>query len=338
MMYLGELCALGAALVWATAVIFFRKSGETTPPFSLNLFRVGISALVLTSLAMASGETIFEGRAPADLMWLAVSGVVGIALSDTLFHRSLNMVGAGLNAIVDCLYSPFVAVFAFMLLGERLGPWQLGGMMLVLVGVLVTSNAVPPAGSTKKDLVLGILWGAAAMATLAIGVIWAKPVLEGSSVLWASAIRQIASFAAMAPIALAVPERKKIWGVFRPSSSWKYTLPGTVLGSILALLLWLSGMKYTEAGTAAVINQTSTVFILVLASVFLHEPFTRRRWLAAGLAIAGILMVMKGKPVEPEFPADQRQKTRCETPADPAARFEMPPPDYPDSRYEAPPG
>lgn len=294
MMYLGELCALGAAMVWATAVILFRKSGETTPPFSLNLFRVGISALVLTPLALASGETIFEGRAPADLMWLAVSGVVGIAVSDTLFHRCLNMVGAGLNAIVDCLYSPFVAVFAFMLLGERLGPWQLGGMMLVLVGVMVTSNAVPPAGSTKKDLVVGILWGAGAMATLAIGVIWAKPVLEGNSLLWAAAIRQIASFAVMAPVALVLPERKKIWGVFRPNSSWRFTLSGTLCGSVLSMLLWLAGMKFTEAGTAAIINQTATVFILVLASVFLREPFTAKRWIAAALAIAGILMVTFG--------------------------------------------
>ncbi len=31
------------------------------------------------------------------------------------------------------------------------------------------------------------------------------------------------------------------------------------------------------AGSAAIINQTSTVFILVLASIFLKEPFTARR-------------------------------------------------------------
>jgi drug/metabolite transporter (DMT)-like permease len=85
-----------------------------------------------------------------------------------------------------------------------------------------------------------------------------------------------------------------VWSVFRPNPSWRYTLPGTVLGSFLALLLWLAGMKLTEAGKAAILNQTSTIFILVLASLFLREPFTARRWLAAGLAIAGILMVTFG--------------------------------------------
>lgn len=294
MVYLGELCALGAALVWATAVILFRRSGETTPPFALNLFRVGVSGVLLTALVLATGQPLFHGRAANDLTWLALSGIVGIAVSDTLFHRCLNMVGAGLNAIVDCLYSPFVAVFAFLLLGEKLGPWQLAGMVVVVGGVLMTTSAVPPPGSSQRDVTFGLLWGCAAMATLALGVIWAKPVLETSSLLWATAIRQIASFAVMAPVAMVMRDRKKIWSVFWPSSSWRFSLPGTVLGSFVALLLWLAGMKYTEAGTAAIINQTNTVFLLVLASIFLKEPFTARRWVAAGLAIAGILMVTFG--------------------------------------------
>ncbi len=294
MLYLGELCALGAALVWAAAVILFRKSGETTAPFALNLYRVGVSGVMLTVLVLATGQPLFAGRSTADLGWLALSGIIGIALSDTLFHRCLNMVGAGLNAIVDCLYSPFVAVFAFVLLGERLGPWQLGGMALVIGGVLVTSKAIPPPGSNRRDLVVGILWGVGAMSTLALGVVLAKPVLETNSVLWASAIRQIASFSVMAPVALAMADRKRVWSVFRPDRSWRFSFPGTVLGSFLALLLWLAGMKLTEAGKAAVLNQTSTVFILVLASLILREPFTARRWLAAGLAIAGIMMVTFG--------------------------------------------
>jgi len=294
MTYFGELCALGAAIVWATAVICFRKSGETTPPFALNLFRVGVSGVLLTALVMTTGQSLVQGRSAADLAWLAASGLVGIALSDTLFHKSLNMVGAGLNAIIDCLYSPCVALFAFLLLGERLGPWQLGGMVLVVSGVVLTTKAMPPPGSTKRDLLGGILWGIGAMITLALGIIWAKPVLGTNSVLWASAIRQIASFAVMAPIAAIHPERRKIWSVFRPQPSWKFTVPGTLLGSFLALLFWLAGMKYTEAGTAAVINQTSTIFLLILASVFLREPFTLRRWIAAALALAGILLVTFG--------------------------------------------
>jgi drug/metabolite transporter (DMT)-like permease len=59
----------------------------------------------------------------------------------------------------------------------------------------------------------------------------------------------------------------------------------------MALLFWIGGMKYTETGVAAVLNQTSTVFVLVLATLVLKEPFGPRRFIAATLATSGILLV-----------------------------------------------
>ena len=294
MQYAGELYSLGAASIWAVAVILLRRSGETTTPFSLNLFRVGVSSMLLVVVLVVSGQPLWPERASADYFWLVVSGITGVALSDTFFQMSLNRVGAGINAIVDCLYSPFVVAFAFVLLNERLGPMQLAGMALVIVGVMITSRAIPPEGATRRDLVIGILWGAAAMATLGISVVWAKPALANGSLLWATTFRQVAAFIAMVPVALVHPGRRAIWSVYRPRADWRFILPATMLGSFFGLLLWLGGMKYTEAGSAAIINQTSTVFILVLASIFLKEPFTARRWAAAGLAIGGILLVTFG--------------------------------------------
>jgi drug/metabolite transporter (DMT)-like permease len=69
-------------------------------------------------------------------------------------------------------------------------------------------------------------------------------------------------------------------------------LPGTVLGSFLSLIFWIAGMKYTQAGVAAILNQTSTIHILVLSAIFLGEPLTRRKMGAAALALTGILMVI----------------------------------------------
>jgi len=293
-MYLGEIMSLGAALVWAFAVLFLRKSGETASPFALNLFRVGVSTLLLLATLLAMREPLLPERTTDDYLVLAVSGVFGIALSDTFFHKCLNLVGAGLCSIIDCLYSPLVAVAAFLMLGEGLVGWQLAGMGLVIGGVLVTTRAVPPAGATRKDLLQGICWGTAAMATLAFGVVLAKPALEDGSLLWAATVRQAASFAVMAPVALLLPQRRAIWSVFVPRRDWRFVLPGTVLGSYLALLLWLGGFKHTGAGIAAILNQTSTIFVLILAAIFLREPLTARRWFAAGLALVGILMVTFG--------------------------------------------
>jgi drug/metabolite transporter (DMT)-like permease len=104
-------------------------------------------------------------------------------------------------------------------------------------------------------------------------------------------MRQLGSLAVLLPAAIIVPRYRRSFGVFRPSASWKFTLPATLLGSYLALMAWITGMKYTLTGVASILNQTSTVFILLFATLILREPFTRRKLVAVVLAIAGIVVV-----------------------------------------------
>jgi drug/metabolite transporter (DMT)-like permease len=291
---MGELFSLSAAVVWACAVILLRRSGETVPPFDLNLFRVGISSPLFVLVLVATGTPLLPAVAREDILVLALSGAVGIALSDTLFHRCLNQVGAGVTAIVDCLYSPLTALFALLMLGERLGAVQFAGMGLVIGGVILATRVRLPAGTTRRQLLVGILWGVLAMTTLALGIVLAKPVLGRAPLLWVVTTRQLSALLCLLPAALLSSRRRAILAVFRPGPTWRFTLGGTLLGSFLALIFWVAGMKYTLAGVAAVLNQTSTIYILVLASLFLREPFTRRKLAAAMLALGGIVLVVWG--------------------------------------------
>lgn len=290
---MGEICALSCALVWAFAVVLFRRSGESMPPLALNLFRVGFSSLLFLVTLAATDKGLLH-RAPAgDYLLLIGSGIVAIAISDTLFHAALNRVGAGINAVVDTLYSPLTAFGAFAFLGERLDAWQVGGMVLVISSVVVATRMEPPAGTSRRTLVSGILFGVASMVALAAGIVMAKPVLAGADVVWATAVRQLGAFAVLLPAAVLLPGRRERLRALGPGPGWKHAIPGTVLGSYLALMLWIAGMKHTAVGKAAVLNQTSTIYTLVLASLLLGEKFTRRTALAAALALAGVLLVMR---------------------------------------------
>jgi len=289
---MGEFFALSCALAWALAVVLFRKSGETVHPLALNLFRVTISCLLFVLTLVIVRQPIL-GQAPwQDYAILAVSGVIAIAISDTLFHMCLNRVGAGINAIVDTFYSPFILLFAFLMLGESLDPIQMVGMGLIMASVLVATRVQPPAGITRKTLVVGIGYGLGSMASLAFGVVLAKPVLETSNLLWATTVRQLGSLLVLVPMALLHPGRRMMFSTLVPQASWKFSLPGTVLGSYLALIMWLGGMKYIPAGKAAILNQTSTIYILIFASLFLKEKFTWRKFMAAVLAFSGVLLVL----------------------------------------------
>lgn len=288
---LGEFFALATAVIWGCAVIFLKKSGETVSPFDLNLFRVVISTPLLVLTVLLAGQSLTLQAPASDYLILFASGIIGIAISDTLFHQGLNRVGAGIAAIVDSLYSPFVVLTAFLMLGERLAPKQFVGMALVMAGVLVAARHDPPKGVTRRQLAVGVTCGIFAMATVAFGIVLAKPVLNRSPVLWATTMRQIGALAVMFPAAMISGRRRETLAVFRPTRGWRFSLPATLLGSYLALICWVAGMKYTLAGAAAILNQTSTIYVLLLATLFLKEPFTLKKIVACAMAVAGILLI-----------------------------------------------
>ena len=152
---LGQILSLLAALAWACGLIFFKRSGERVPPIALNLFKntVAVLLLAITLLAMGDGPGRLGDFPSGDVYILLLSGVIGIALADTLFFHSLNLIGVGLNAIVDCLYSPFVVLFAWLLLSEGLSGSTLVGLGLILSAVLVSSrHAPPPDGESRRSL------------------------------------------------------------------------------------------------------------------------------------------------------------------------------------------
>jgi len=291
---MGTLYALMTAVVWAAAIILLKRSGETVPPFALNIFRVAVSSAALVLTTAAAGQMAWRDAPWMDIFILFASGIIAIAISDTFLLMALNRLGAGIMAIVDCLYAPITVLLAYVMLGERLGVWHGIGMALVILGVLIAAHHEPPRGTTKRQILLGSFYGIIAMVTMAFGIVLAKPVLERSPILWATTIRQIGALVVMLPVALVLPTRREIFGTFKPAGSWRYTMPATLLGSYVALIFWIGGMKYSPAGLAAILNQTSAIYVLIFASIFLKEPFTARKVIASMLAIAGIAIVTLG--------------------------------------------
>ncbi|MCK5258630.1 MAG: EamA family transporter, partial [Thermoplasmatales archaeon] len=106
--YLGEGFSLFTAVVWALAVILFRKSGETVHPLALNTFKNLMAFVLFIPTIWFFGETLFRPVPAHIYILLLLSGVIGVGIGDSLFFKSLNLLGAGLTAIVDCLYSPFI--------------------------------------------------------------------------------------------------------------------------------------------------------------------------------------------------------------------------------------
>lgn len=293
----GEILSLLTGLMWAIAVIFFRKSGYGVPPLVLNLFKNVVALFLLfATMFILRGEAV-PNWSPLDWLLVAGSGAVGIGLADTLYFMALNTIGAGFLAIVDCLYSPLVILFAFFFLGERLSLMAGIGATMIVLAVLMTSQDSRGVVLGRKQVFSGILYGVVSMALMAVGIVVIKPILNESSLLWVIVVRLVGGIAAILVIGSLLPLRRQLVTCFGLQSLRRYgayTIPSALIGGYLALVVWVGGMKFTQVNIASILNQLSTIFILILAAFFLGERFTVRKLLAVILAMAGAAIVVIG--------------------------------------------
>jgi drug/metabolite transporter (DMT)-like permease len=292
--YLGEGLALFTAAVWAFAVILFKKSGEKVHPIGLNLFKSLLALILFIPTMWVFGEPLLRSVPTHAYMLMLLSGAIGIGFADTMFFKSLNLLGAGLIAIVDCLYSPFIIGLAIIWIGESLTPLQILGVLLIISAVLIATHKKGRGKISRQNLFRGIIYGVVALAAMAIGIIMIKPLLEYSPLLWATEIRLFGGVITLWLILLFHPARRKIIGSVISTHSWTYTIAGSFFGAYVAMLVWLGGMKYTQASIASALNQTSSVFIFIFAALILKEPINARRVVGIILAFIGSFLVSFG--------------------------------------------
>jgi len=289
--YSGETMSILSALFWAFAIILFRVIGRHVPALAMNLFKNVLGAALFAVTLAAAGGSFLPALAGRDYLLLVLSGLLGVAVSDTLLFVALDKLGAELTAIIDCVYSPFVISLSVLFLGERMNPIQSAGVALIVLGVFLITLRKSGAQIARRALFAGIGIGILAMFFSAAGIVLMKPVLGRVSLVWASFVR-LATGTVFVGLSIALkPGRREIIRPLRSSKNLGLLVPASLLASYLSLLVWMGGMKFTQASVAATLNQMSAVFVFILAAVFLKERVTPLKLAAVILAFAGAVLV-----------------------------------------------
>ncbi len=289
--YLGEFWALMTAITWSSAVILFKKSGETVHPLGLSLFRTVLATVLFIPTVWLMGHDVFHDATSRDYAIILLSGLLGIGLADVLYLQCLNTLGASLTAIVDCLYSPSVIALSMIWLGETLNLMQMVGVFLIISAVLTATGMRKAHQLEMRTILLGVLWGGLAMILTAVSIVIVKPVLEQQSLVWVNLWRTVAGMTLLSAVLALHPRRVKIARSVFASGRRIYTWSGAFLGTYVAVMMWLAGLKYTQASIAAALNQSSNVFIFVFAGMFLKEQLTALKWVGIVLGVGGVLLV-----------------------------------------------
>jgi drug/metabolite transporter (DMT)-like permease len=288
---LGCLAALGSALAWAVGSILFRRIGDEASPLGMNLGK-GLLGLVLLGLALLVVGT--TPMSPAAIFWLALSGVVGIALGDTFFFMALMRLDPRLTLLLATVGQVATVFMAMVFLGERPGALTWLGIPLVLGGVTwVMAEQMPHEDKASKAFRLkGIGLGLLASLCISSGFILAKLGLEEVSALQGTFWRFAFGMAGLATFGWI---RGELVTWLRPFAS------GDLLRRIIVAVLvitfggfWLTmvGYKYTHASVATILMSTEPLFILPLARLFMDERITPRAITGALVAVSGVICIV----------------------------------------------
>jgi drug/metabolite transporter (DMT)-like permease len=288
----GETFALLTALFFAISVILFKRSVGLVSPFALNLFKncVALPLLLVTAIIL---QPLRDISIPLnDFLVMFVSGAIGVGISDTLFFIALNRLGASRTALIDCLYSPFVILFSVVMLDDLIPLVTIFGGTLIIGSVVVSSRRSFDMAIPRTQFWAGCLSGVGAMATVSFAIVMVKPVLSSYPLIWVATIRLAGGLTILLLLLAFHRDRQLVYRVFKPSAEWKWMAGGTFFGTYLSLITWLGGFKYSQAGRVALLNQTSTVLIVVFAAIFLKERLTPVKLFAVTMAFTGAAIIL----------------------------------------------
>lgn len=286
-MGLGELLSLLSAAAWAVGVILYRQLGATLPPLQLNLLKnLLVMGMVAIAVPLVHGFALPAFTA-AQVAIAMASGVIGIAIADTLYFRALNQLGAGRMGVLGNFYSPAVIVLSVLFLDERLTLVQLVGFGLVSLGVFLVAERRPDDAGNGRDLLRGLAIGFIAILLMAVAIVMVKRTLEAQPLLWVTGLRMGGAVLGLLVLSMLVRRGLSLL----PAAStvpWRKLVAAAFVGQFLSMVLWLGGYKFTSASVAAILNESSSVFILLLAWAWLKEPLSRRALAGVVLTVAGV--------------------------------------------------
>lgn len=293
---MGITFALISMLFWAVNIFITRSAMARMPP-ELGFFIVLASNLAFGSLALgvelAWRETplTFQWQAAG---WFALSGVVGIYLGRRMLLDAVQLLGPARASVLHTASPVFTMIGAWVLIGERIGPYELGLMALIMLGLWCTQ----PAAAAGKPAPSGaLLKRAAFLSLMTVAGFGFGNAFRGMAMRqWNEALLGALISAAVATVCL-----------LATTSDWRATATRLRQGSRSGLALFaLSGaatmggtvfgslaMQRMEMAIATLIGYTTPLVVFPVSVLLLRDrdAVSLRVLLGAAMVLTGIVLL-----------------------------------------------
>ncbi|MDQ2089876.1 DMT family transporter [Marimonas arenosa] len=284
------LMGLAFAFMWSSAFTSARVIVAYAPPMASLSLRFFISGLIGVGIALWLGQSFKLTRA----QWRAtiIFGICQNALYLGLNFVAMQWVEAGLASIIASTMPLIVAMLGWMVLGDRLKPMALIGLILGFVGVALIMGGRLEGGLDWTGIALCII-GAFALAIATLSVSGAS---SGGNVMMIVGLQMFVGSACLAVVA-GFTETIEITWSWQLIVAFLYT---TFVPGLLATWVWFTLVNNIGAVKAATFHFLNPFFGVAVAAVLLGEKMGTLDVIGVVIVAAGILAVQlsKQKPTQ----------------------------------------
>ncbi|MBN1824824.1 MAG: DMT family transporter [Candidatus Eisenbacteria bacterium] len=314
-MPIGEMAALGAAIIWASTSIAFTSAGRISTPTAANTFKTVAAVFLFGSVFLIrDGVPWGRGVPPADIALLALSGLVGLSLGDSLLFRGFVTLGTRRAMLVFSLNPVIGALGGYLFLGERLGGAGIAGMVIALAGIALvvgekrraapdglTHPPVPDCGAVpcpdrgflhRHVTLAGVLFSVGGAAGQAVGALLAKPSLARVDTLAATQIRATAGAAGLLLFALLGGHLAHWTRLILRGRILARLCLASFFGPFIGLFLMVLSIKRAPTGIALTLLSTTPIWLLPLGAWFQKDRPSPREAVGAVIALAGTALLL----------------------------------------------
>ena len=291
--YLGETAALGTALCWSFGSIMFTISSRRIGHIVVNRLRLVFSlALLLTTHLIVTGSFLPSQTTSHQVLWFALSGIIGFAIGDTLLFRSFVLVGPRIAMLMMCAVPVFGTLIAWLFLSQVLAIIDIIAIAITLMGISWVVLERQTDEHERRHYFLGIVCGIGGALGQALGLVLSKKGLDtGYSALAGNIIRISAAAIVMWSLALARRKATSTIQAMRDEKAALTTLGGAFFGPYLGVWLSLVAVQHVSIGIAATLMALPPIFLIPLSHWVFKEKITVSAFMGTVVAVAGVALI-----------------------------------------------
>ena len=271
------LLALALAATWGVNFVVIRAGLDHLPPLLFSGLRF---------LAAAVPAILFLRSPGVAWHWvIIVAALLGVLQFGLLFSGMAAGMPPGLTSLVVQAQAPFTAVFALVLLGERLTRIRVAGLAVAVVGVGLI--ALDLGKTSPVGAFLLVVGGAAAWGLANIAMKRAQPTDSLRFMVWVSALSVVPLF--MASALMEGPRRD-----LDALRDIPWVAVGSVLfvglvATVLGFGVWGHLIHVYSAATVAPFSMLVPVFGVASSALLLGERISPLTLVAGVLIVFGVL-------------------------------------------------